>query len=151
MEYLEVKSGPFIVIRRAIGILNLIAAILMFIVYFDGRNIILLIASLFIASGGIYYTGNGFGLERSWIRKDENYLIIKWIDKLSPVRIHNTSIEKISLERKRIVIYHKLRKPVKLNLNNLEKDQKTEVYNFLIEYSKQKNILLERHSSTLIT
>jgi hypothetical protein len=150
MEHLEVKSGPFSVIKRAIGIINLIAAVMMFIVYYDDKHVILLITSVVIGLGGIYFIGNGFGLERSWLKKVDNYLIIKWIDKLSPVRVHDTSIEKISLERTRIVICLRLRKPLKLSLNHLERDQKTEVYNFLIEYSKQKNILLERHSSTLL-
>jgi hypothetical protein len=150
MEHLEIKSGPRSVIRTAIGILNLVTALLMFIVFIEEKKLIPILASLFIAINGIYLLTNGFGLERCWFKTGEDYIIIKWSSKIRPVQIHNTRISKISLERTRIVIHQKSMKPLKLNLGFMEREQKKEVYEFLIGYSKKKNINLEKHSSTLL-
>jgi hypothetical protein len=108
------------------------------------------LTSFFFALFGIYQITNGFGLERSWFKTGDNFIIIKWIDSIQPVQIHDVSITKISLERSRIIIFRKSGKPLKLNLDFLEREQKNEVYEFLINYSKQRNLTLEKHSSTLL-
>jgi hypothetical protein len=41
-------------------------------------------------------------------------------------------------------------KPLKLNLGFMEREQKKEVYEFMINYSKKRNINLEKHSSTFL-
>ena len=67
-----------------------------------------------------------------------------------PVQIHDTRIAKISLERLKVIIYLKDKKPLNLDISYMEREQKKEIYEFLIEYSKQRNIILEKHSSTLL-
>jgi hypothetical protein len=151
MEHLEIKSGPFKAIRTGIAILNIVAGIASFIASLDSDKILLKIAPAFIVFFGIYLLTNGFGLERCWFRTGDNSLIIKWINRVTPVQIHDSRIFKISLERTRVMIYRKEDKPLKLDISFLEKEQKTEIYNFLIEYTKQKNLMLEKHSSTLIS
>lgn len=37
---------------------------------------------------------NGLGLERSWFRTGENYIIVKWTNMINPVQIHNNRILK---------------------------------------------------------
>ena len=150
MEHLEIKSGPFTVIRTGIGILNIVAGILMFIASLDSDKIVIKITPFFMVFFGIYIITNGFGLERCWFRTGDNYIIIKWINRIAPLQIHDSRIFKISLERTRVMIYRKEGRPLKLDVTFLEKQQKTEIYNFLIEYAKQKNLTLERHSSTLL-
>jgi hypothetical protein len=150
MEHLEIKRGPFTVIRTGIAILNIIAGVVAFIASLESDNIIIRIAPVFIVFFGIYLLTNGFGLERCWLRTGNNSLIIKWINRITPVQIHDSRIFKISLERTRVMIFRKENKPLKLDINFLEKEQKTEVYNFLIEYTKQKNLVLEKHSGTMI-
>jgi len=54
-------------------------------------------------------------------------------------------VEKIVLDRLFILINRKDKKPVRLDLDSFEKEQKTQIYNFFIEYSKQKNLTVERH------
>jgi hypothetical protein len=120
MEHLEIKGSPFNVIKTGIGILNIVAAVTLFAVYFNDKDKIPVITSVLIAFSGVYFVTNGFGLERSWFKTVDNFLIVKWADKLNPARIHDASIEKISLERTRIVIYQRSRKPLKLNLAHLE-------------------------------
>ena len=150
MEHLEIKSGPFTVIRTGIGILNIVAGILMFIASLDSDKIIIKITPFFMVFFGIYIITNGFGLERCWFRTGDNCIIIKWIYRIAPVQIHDSRIFKISLERTRVTIFRKEGKPLKLDITFLEKVQKTDIYNFLIEYAKQKNLTLERHSSTML-
>ncbi len=145
MEHLEVKSSPFNVIKTGIGILNIVAAITLFAVYFKDKDVIPLITSLVIAFSGIYFITNGFGLERSWFRTGENFIIIKWMNMVRPVQIHVTRIVKICMERSRITVYQKARKPLKLKVDFLEREQKKEVYEFFIEFSKQRNIEIEKH------
>jgi len=48
------------------------------------------------------------------------------------------------------MIYRKEENPLKLDISFLEKEQKAEIFNFLIEYAKQKNLVIEKHSSTMI-
>jgi hypothetical protein len=150
MEHLEIKSGPFTVIRTGIGILNIVAGILMFIASLDSDKIVIKITPFFMVFFGIYIITNGFGLERCWFRTGDNCIIIKWINRIAPLQIHDSRIFKISLERTRVMIYRKEGRPLKLDVTFLEKQQKTEIYNFLIEYAKQKNLTLERHSSTML-
>jgi hypothetical protein len=150
MEHLEIRRGPFKAIRTGIAILNIVAGIVSFIASLESDKILVKIAPAFIVFFGIYLLTNGFGLERCWFRTGDNSLIIKWINRVTPVHIHDSRIFKISLERTRIMIYRKEDKPLKLDISFLEKEQKTETYNFLIEYTRQKNLMLEKHSSTLI-
>jgi|GEM_PF-4845797 hypothetical protein len=72
MEHLEIKSGPFTVIRTGIGILNIVAGILMFIASLDSDKIIIKITPFFMVFFGIYIITNGFGLERCWFRTGDN-------------------------------------------------------------------------------
>jgi hypothetical protein len=150
MEHLEIKRGPFKAIRTGIAILNIVAGIASFIASLESDKILLKIAPVFVVFFGIYLLTNGFGLERCWFRTGDNSLIIKWINRVTPVQIHDSRIFKISLERTRVMIYRKEDKPLKLDISFLEKEQKTEIYNFLTEYTRQKNLMLEKHSSTLI-
>ena len=145
MVHLEVKSGPFRVIKNAIAIFNILAAVAMFIAYFREYKIIPLIASFFIALNGVYLVTNGFGLERTWLRTGDNFILIKWINMIAPVQLHDIRIDRIIFERVQIVIHQKSKKPLKLRLNHLEKEQKKEVYEFLTDYSKNHNLSLEKH------
>ena len=150
MEHFEIKNRSFVMIRRGLGIFMIITAIIWFITSLESKKIIYPIAGFFFLFYGIYQLTNGFGLERSWFKTGDNFIIIKWMNRIMPVQIHDSRIDKISLERTKIVIFQKSLKPLKLNLGFMEREQKKEVYEFLIGYSKKKNINLEKHSSTLL-
>jgi hypothetical protein len=53
-------------------------------------------------------------------------------------------VEKIVLDRLFILINRKDRKPVRLDLDSFEKDQKTQIYSFFIEYARLKDHPVER-------
>lgn len=150
MEHFEIKNRSFLMIRRGLGIFMIAIAIIWFFTFLKTPKIIYPLASFFFLFWGIYQITNGLGLERCWFRTDDNYIIIKWMDRIRPVQIHDSRIAKISLERTKILIYLKAKKPLKLNLGFMEREQKREVYEFLIGYSKKRNISLEKHSSTLL-
>jgi len=150
MEYFEIRNRSLINIRRWLGIFMIVTAILWAVSFADSGKIIYLITSIFFAFYGVYQITNGLGLEKCWFRPGEQSLIIKWPNRIKPVQIHDSRIEKISLERLKVVIYQKAMKPLKLNIDFMEREQKKEVYEFLIEYSKQRNIVLEKPSGTLI-
>ena len=150
MKYFEIRSRSLISIRRGLGIFMIVTAIVWAVSFADSGKIIYLITSIFFAFYGVYQITNGLGLEKCWFRPGEHSLIIKWPNRIKPIQIHDSRIEKISLERLKVVIYQKAMKPLKLNIDFMEREQKKEVYEFLIEYSKQRNIVLEKPSGTLI-
>ncbi len=145
MVNLEIKSGPISAIRKGIGVFNFILAIFLFILFLDSRNILYILLTILVILNGFYLFTSGFGLEKSWIRVGTNFLIIKWSDRLRQIKIHNSAITKICLERLQIVIHMKYRKPLKLKISYLENDQKNKIYRFFIDYANQKNLSLERH------
>jgi len=63
--------------------------------------------------------------------------------------IRPNEVEKIVLGRLFILINRKDKKPVRLDLDSFEKDQKTRIYSFFIGYANMKNLPVERHGSNL--
>jgi hypothetical protein len=151
MEYFEIKNKGLIKLRRVIAVSVIVIAIVWFFNFLDDGKIFHLLGSIFFVFYGVSVLTGGFGTEKCWFRTGENFLIIKWMNMFKPVHIHDSGIQKISMERMRIVIYRNGRKPLKLNIDFMERDKKTEVYKFLIEYAKKRNITLEKHSNTLFS
>ena len=94
-------------------------------------------------SGGSLLT-NGFGSEKSYLQPGEGCLKIKWINRFRPSVIQDKEIEKIKLTRFKLIIFRKGKKTKNFNLDFLERDQKREVFEFLIEYARKKNLELIR-------
>lgn len=144
MEYLTIKYGPFIIVRKVIGVLTLLCAILMLaskpgsIRVFDW---ILFIT--FLISGASLLT-NGFGIEKSYIQAGEGFLKVKWMNRFRPVLFQESEIEKITLTRFKVIIWVKKKKESEFKMDFLEREQKKDVYDFLIEYTKKSNVDLSR-------
>jgi hypothetical protein len=73
------------------------------------------------------------------IKTGRELLEIKWPDR-AKINVLESEIDRITLSEKHILIFRKVRKPIKLML--LDKDQKTEVFKFFTEYAKEKNLTL---------
>lgn len=142
MEHLEIRNNSLITIRRALGFVIIIASFLSLYLYTSSSKIAYLIAFVAFLILGIYQVTNGLGLERSWFRTGPDFITIKWMNMISPVQIHNSRIAKISLDKTKILIYRKAGNPLKLNLGWLETQQKSEVCQFLIEYSKRNSLII---------
>jgi len=124
LVFLLFLVGLFFIIIRPGDIWDILELILLVLIYTGVMVFITLPA-------GIKLTGEG--------------LKIRWFNWLKEKNIPDTEIEKIILGRLYIHINRKDKKPVKLNLEGLEKADKTRLYEFLIEYSKQKSLGLERN------
>jgi hypothetical protein len=76
----------------------------------------------------------------------EGNLKIKWRSRIREIIIGENEIEKIILGNKKIEIRIKQKKPVVLLFGEWlwKLADKTKVYEFLIEYARQKNIVLEK-------
>lgn len=147
MEELAIKHGMFIVVRRVIGVINILCASFWLIAQIGSLRFFDWIFFIsFMISGGSLLT-NGFGTEKSFIQAGEGFLKIKWMNRIRSVIIQNAEIEKITLTRFKAIIESKERKPLKLNLDFLERDQKKEVYEYLIEYAKTRNLDLVKEFS----
>jgi hypothetical protein len=148
MEHFEIKNRSFIMIRRGLGAFLILAAVADYILFtMDVQKIIYLITAFLFAFAGIYQITNGLGLERSWFRTGSDFIIIKWSNMINPVQIHDIRIAKILLTKSRILIHQHSKKPLKLNIEFLEKEQKKEIYEFFIDYSNKKNIELVKQFS----
>jgi hypothetical protein len=144
MGELNIKNGPFIVVRRAIGVLNLICAFLWLVSNLgDLKFFDLIYFAVFMISGGALLTG-GFGTDKSYITSGEDFLKIKWINRLRAIFVKDTEIESIALTRFKVIIARTGKKDLNLNLDFLERDQKKEVYDYFIGYAKIRNLELIR-------
>jgi hypothetical protein len=119
-------------------VLLLLGIILSFVLSEDSFNlsgfiIVLLWAILFFIRS-----------DKSRIGSSENCLKIKWVNWFREIVIQDSEIEKIILARLFVSIKRKGKKSAKLSLESLEKNEKTKIYEFLLEYSKQRNLVLER-------
>ncbi len=144
MDYLYLDNKPWQYIRFGIGILSLIAALSF--LFADPGNLSrfdYLMIFGFSLSGVVNMT-NDFGMQKTYLRRENNSLIIKWINKIRPQKINFTDIEGIYLRKTEIIINNKGCKPVKLKLLVYRPDQKKELYEFFINLSKIHELNLFR-------
>jgi hypothetical protein len=144
MEHFEVRNTSLIAIRRYLGFFIVITSFFLFYLYINSSKVAYLIAFVLFLILGIYQVTNGLGMERSWFRTGSDFIIIKWMNMIIPVHIHNSRIAKICLGKSQILIYRKAGSPLKLNLGWLELNQKSEVCQFLIKYSEKNNLVLTK-------
>src|SRR4030042_2501128 len=142
MENLVFKYRVRTIVKTIVLVLLLLVIVLFFVFSespIKQRDIIQMI--ILVSFWGFLFL---FQSDKSRIGAGENCLKIKWINGEREKTIPDAEIEKIILGRQYISICRKEKKPVKLILESLEKEDKRKIYEFLIEYSKQKNLSLER-------
>lgn len=71
-------------------------------------------------------------------------LKIRWRFRLREITIQEAEIEKIILRNKNIEIRRKGMKALKLFFESWKPEEKTKIYAFLIEYARQKNLVVEK-------
>jgi len=99
----------------------------------------------FVLIGVIFFTPLMGNNETRFVVGDDN-LKIKWRTKIGEIIIKNNEIEKIILRNKKIEIQRKQKKTLVLPFGEWlwKLEDKTKVYEFMIEYSRQKGIVLEK-------
>jgi hypothetical protein len=75
-------------------------------------------------------------------------LKIRWRNWALWKLIRPDEVEKIVLGRLFILISRKGKKPVRLDLDSFEKEQKAKIYSFFYEYANSKNLPVERHTAS---
>ena len=100
-------------------------------------------ALMFFLIGVINFTPLG-GFNKTQIEISNGFLSIIWINRFRKIVIGEKEIEKIILSSRDILIKIKERKVLKLNLIALKIEQKIKIFEFMIEYARQKNLVLEK-------
>jgi len=144
MDYLYLDNKPWSYIRIGIGILAIIAALSFLLA--DLGNLCRF--DYFIIFGfslsGLLHLTNDFGIQKTYLQYNNDNLIIKWINKIRPQKINLSEIESICLRKTEIIINQKTCKPIKLKLLVFRTDQKRELYEFFIKFSKTYELNLSR-------
>jgi hypothetical protein len=97
----------------------------------------------FVLLGVIWLTPLVGNSETKLVAGDDN-LKIKWRTRIREIIIWDNEIEKILLKNNKIEIRRKEKKPVVLIFEKLKLEDKTKVYEFMIEYARQKDLVLEK-------
>jgi hypothetical protein len=130
--------------KRIIGVMFIIIAIMLFILNRDSLKLWDWLESILFILIGVTNLTPLSGSDKTCLGVSNNSLKIRWRGWIREVNITDTEIEKIRLARTYILIMRKAKKEVRIGLDYLEREQKTKVYEYLIEYARQKNIALER-------
>lgn len=98
-----------------------------------------------VIMGVIFFTRLVGNNETNFVVGDGN-LKIKWRTRIREIIIQDTEIEKIILRNKKIEIQRKGKKAVILLFGEWlwKLEDKTKVYEFMIEYAQQRNLVLEK-------
>jgi len=146
METLEIESVSKQA-RKWLGGFLVLAGLALFIFTFGERpKALYIITSIVLSFYGLFTIFNGFGLNRIWLREGSDCLIIKWSDKIYPVRIPDSGISKIILEDWQISVFRKSDDPLKFNIIHFGKDEKGRMHNFLTKYAEARNISFSRET-----
>lgn len=147
MENLIFKYRGWCWIKRIIGIFWILFGIAE-LLFLQDKTLTLLhcITSItFVLIGVIFLTPLVGNNETSFVVGDGN-LKIKWRTRIREIIIQDTEIEKIILRNKKIEIQRKGKKAVVLPFEQWQwkLEDKTKVYEFMIEFARQKNLVLEK-------
>jgi len=102
-------------------------------------------STVFVLFGVIFFTSLVGNNETRFVVGDDN-LKIKWRTKIGEIIINDNEIEKIILINKKNEIQRKEKKSVVLPFGEWlwKLEDKTKVYEFMIEYAQYKNLVLEK-------
>jgi hypothetical protein len=147
MENLVFKYRGWGWIVRIIGIFWILLGILNLLFFYDKPlTLSNLIRPIFaVILGVIFFTPLVGNNETNFVVGDGN-LKIKWRTRIRKIIIQDTEIKKIILRNKKIEIQRKGKKAVVLPFGEWlwKLEDKTKVYEFMIEYARQKNLVLEK-------
>jgi len=144
MENLIFKHKGWSWIKRIIGVFWIFIGVAE--LFFSGDPLRLMdwIKSIgFVLLGVLWFTPLVGNSETKLVVGD-GILKIKWRTKIREIIIMENEIEKILLKINLIEIRRKEKEPVILIFEKMKLEDKTKVYEFMIEYARQKNIVLEK-------
>jgi hypothetical protein len=145
MEPLIIKRKVHTIVKIIVGVIFIFAGTFNILDSSAKHEVINWILNILLIVLGILNLTPYSGSVTTSLIPGDHDLRIRWRGWMFWKLIRPEEVEKIVLGRLFILINRKDKKPVRLDLDSLEKDQKTSIYNFFIEYSKQKNLSVERH------
>lgn len=143
MENLIIKRKDRLLSKKTIGILWILVGVMYLFIgknHPDKTDWIEFI--IFCLIGAIHFTPLA-GSDISQIEIGDGCLKIIWMSWVRKITIPDSEIEGITLAAKGILIKRKNKRPLKIYLYFIEKDQKSQVYKFFTEYAQQKNFVLK--------
>lgn len=147
MENLLFKYRGWGWVMRILGIFWILLGLFSLLLSYDNpltlSNWIRSISAVIM--GVIFFTRLVGNNETNFVVGDGN-LKIKWRTRIREIIIQDTEIEKIILRNKKIEIQRKGKKAVILLFGEWlwKLEDKTKVYEFMIEYAQQRNLVLEK-------
>ena len=145
MENLIIKHRGWAWTKRITGVFWILLGIAgLFFLHDKPLTLLHCIYSIaFVLLGVIFFTPLMGNNETKLVVGDGN-LKIKWRTKIGEIILKDNEIEKILLKNNKIEIRRKEKKAVVLMFEKLKLEDKTKVYEFMIEYARQKNLILEK-------
>lgn len=144
MENLIIKNNTSRVIRKAVAVIFFINGILWILGHIGEWKIYHWVFGITFIFLSIAYFTDMFGTEISYMHSGSDYIKIKWINRIRPVIIRDTDIKILVLTRSKVVIELNGKKPLNLPVDFFEMEQKKDVYEYFIEYARNKNLELIR-------
>jgi hypothetical protein len=145
MEPLTIKHRGQAITKMISGAIIIFVGVYLLFLHSEQREAVdWILYSLMIILGALNFTPLSGSNKSEIIPADQN-LKIRWRNWYRWKLICSDEIEKIVLGRPFILINRKENKPVRIDVDFLEEAQKTEVFNFFIEYARQKSLVLEKH------
>jgi len=139
MENLIIDHKTQAITRKVIGCFWILLAILPLITGRDSPDERVWFRSITFFILGVISLTPLLGSTKSQVELCDGYLKIIWMNWIRPVTINESEIERIILAKDGIKIFRKDKKPVKILLYFMQKEQKSQVYAFFTTYAKEKN------------
>jgi len=138
MENLQIKTEYSLTKRIVLGGGLILVAVIMLILNITLKINLIAVWIPLVGIGVLFFTRR-IGSYKTQINIGKGFLEIKWPDRVK-INVLESEIDRITLSTKYVMISRKARKDVKLVL--YDKDQETQVFKFLTEYAKEKNLNL---------
>jgi hypothetical protein len=146
MENLIFKYRGWDWFKRIIGIFWILLGIAELVFPDEPLTLFYWIKSIIVILIGVMFFTPLVGNNETRFVVGEGNLKIKWRTRIREIIILDTEIEKIILRNKKIEIRRKEKKEVMLPFGEWlwKIEDKTKVYEFMKEYARQKNLVLEK-------
>ena len=132
-------------VKRIIGVLWILLGIFSLLFRSDkSLTLHIWITSIVEVLIGIIFFTPLVGNNETRLVVGDGNLKIKWATKIRDIIIQDNEIEKIVMKDKKIVIQRKEKKAVGFWFERWEIIDKRKIYEFMIEYARQRNIVLEK-------
>jgi hypothetical protein len=143
MKDVEFKILPVKVIWIVLSSILIFNGCLWFLSHLDRVAFINVSYSVLMIGSGIFFLSGRSEIDKVSLRTKDNLVLINWHGWLKRKEIKLDDIKGIYLRKSEVVIIRSGLKVLKLNLDNMEVSQKRSVYDFFMQLSKEKSLVLE--------